>query len=100
MLTIYFLKEFPVYDNSEEHNENKEGDSDDEEKESDLPLSKKKMKKVQRLTVAELKQLVKKPEAVEVIFNYKCNITFINSYVVVGCYSYRSKIISCIKVIS
>lgn len=45
--------------------ENQEN-SDDEEKE-DQPLSKKKMKKIQRLTVAELKQLVKKPETVEVV---------------------------------
>ncbi|OAD72198.1 hypothetical protein PHYBLDRAFT_11425, partial [Phycomyces blakesleeanus NRRL 1555(-)] len=35
------------------------------EKEAEQALSKKKMKKMQRLTVAELKQLVKKPEAVE-----------------------------------
>lgn len=41
-------------------------DDDDENKDSDLPLSKKKLKKIQRLTVAELKQLVKRPEAVEV----------------------------------
>ncbi|KZP18309.1 DUF382-domain-containing protein [Athelia psychrophila] len=39
-----------------------EGDSDDEEKK---PLSKKKQRKMARLTVAELKQLVKKPEVVE-----------------------------------
>ncbi|KAI9356804.1 hypothetical protein BD770DRAFT_389323 [Pilaira anomala] len=57
-------EEFPVQENQEQ-TENKEGESDDEEKESDQPLSKKKLKKVQRLTVAELKQLVKKPEAVE-----------------------------------
>ena len=38
-----------------------EGDSDTEKK----PLSKKKARKVNRLTVAELKQLVKKPEVVE-----------------------------------
>ncbi|KAF9556170.1 DUF382-domain-containing protein [Agrocybe pediades] len=38
-----------------------EGDSDAEEK----PLSKKKARKMARLTVAELKQLVKKPEVVE-----------------------------------
>ncbi|KAG2196547.1 hypothetical protein INT47_010386 [Mucor saturninus] len=57
-------EEFPVLDNTEEQPQDKEGESD-EEHESDQPLSKKKMKKVQRLTVAELKQLVKKPEAVE-----------------------------------
>ena len=39
-----------------------EGDSDVEEKK---PLSKKKARKMNRLTVAELKQLVKKPEVVE-----------------------------------
>ena len=39
-----------------------EGDSDAEEKK---PLSKKKARKMNRLTVAELKQLVKKPEVVE-----------------------------------
>jgi splicing factor 3B subunit 2 len=39
-----------------------EGDSDSEEKK---PLSKKKARKMNRLTVAELKQLVKKPDAVE-----------------------------------
>ncbi|CAL1705351.1 unnamed protein product [Somion occarium] len=39
-----------------------EGDSDEEEKK---PLSKKKARKMNRLTVAELKQLVKKPEVVE-----------------------------------
>ena len=39
-----------------------EGDSDAEEKK---PLSKKKARKLNRLTVAELKQLVKKPEVVE-----------------------------------
>ncbi|KAI0683347.1 DUF382-domain-containing protein [Cytidiella melzeri] len=39
-----------------------EGDSDTEEKK---PLSKKKARKLNRLTVAELKQLVKKPEVVE-----------------------------------
>ncbi|KAH8106909.1 hypothetical protein BXZ70DRAFT_915574 [Cristinia sonorae] len=39
-----------------------EGDSDSEEKK---PLSKKKARKMNRLTVAELKQLVKKPEVVE-----------------------------------
>ncbi|GLB34521.1 putative DUF382-domain-containing protein [Lyophyllum shimeji] len=38
-----------------------EGDSDTEKK----PLSKKKQRKLARLTVAELKQLVKKPEVVE-----------------------------------
>jgi Domain of unknown function (DUF382) len=38
-----------------------EGDSDEEDK----PLSKKKARKMARLTVAELKQLVKKPEVVE-----------------------------------
>jgi splicing factor 3B subunit 2 len=38
-----------------------EGDSDTEKK----PLSKKKQRKMARLTVAELKQLVKKPEVVE-----------------------------------
>ncbi|KAK0496742.1 hypothetical protein EDD18DRAFT_1309277 [Armillaria luteobubalina] len=38
-----------------------EGDSDAEQK----PLSKKKQRKMARLTVAELKQLVKKPEVVE-----------------------------------
>ena len=38
-----------------------EGDSDAEEK----PISKKKARKMARLTVAELKQLVKKPEVVE-----------------------------------
>lgn len=54
-----------MLDNTEEQNVDKDGDSDDEDKDSDQPLSKKKMKKVQRLTVAELKQLVKKPEAVE-----------------------------------
>ncbi|CEP18779.1 hypothetical protein [Parasitella parasitica] len=56
-------EEFPVQDNTVEQNEI-EGDSDEEEKD-DQPLSKKKLKKVQRLTVAELKQLVKKPETVE-----------------------------------
>ncbi|KAJ3525333.1 hypothetical protein NM688_g8416 [Phlebia brevispora] len=39
-----------------------EGDSESEEKK---PLSKKKARKMNRLTVAELKQLVKKPEVVE-----------------------------------
>ncbi|TRM61252.1 hypothetical protein BD626DRAFT_405869 [Schizophyllum amplum] len=39
-----------------------EGDSDAEEKK---PLSKKKQRKLARLTVAELKQVVKKPEVVE-----------------------------------
>ncbi|KZT71349.1 DUF382-domain-containing protein [Daedalea quercina L-15889] len=39
-----------------------EGDSEGEEKK---PLSKKKARKMNRLTVAELKQLVKKPEVVE-----------------------------------
>ncbi|KAL1761329.1 hypothetical protein FB107DRAFT_255170 [Schizophyllum commune] len=39
-----------------------EGDSDAEEKK---PLSKKKQRKMNRLTVAELKQVVKKPEVVE-----------------------------------
>lgn len=39
-----------------------EGDSEAEEKK---PLSKKKARKMNRLTVAELKQLVKKPEVVE-----------------------------------
>ena len=38
-----------------------EGDSETEEKK---PLSKKKARKMNRLTVAELKQLVKKPEVV------------------------------------
>ena len=38
-----------------------EGDSEEEDK----PLSKKKARKMARLTVAELKQLVKKPEVVE-----------------------------------
>ncbi|KAL7312231.1 hypothetical protein PS15m_008018 [Mucor circinelloides] len=55
-------EEFPVQDNTVE--QDKEENSDDEEKD-DQPLSKKKMKKIQRLTVAELKQLVKKPETVE-----------------------------------
>lgn len=59
------IKEFPVYEKTNEA-ENPEADSDEEGKESDQPLSKKKMKKIQRLTVAELKQLVKKPESVEV----------------------------------
>jgi len=40
-----------------------EGDSDEEGEKK--PLSKKKARKLNRLTVAELKQLVKKPEAVE-----------------------------------
>lgn len=40
-----------------------EGDSDDEK--AAKPLSKKKARKMNRLTVAELKQLVKKPEIVE-----------------------------------
>lgn len=42
--------------------------SDGEEKKEteQQPLSKKKLKKLQRLSVAELKQLVKKPETVEV----------------------------------
>ncbi|KAF9001753.1 DUF382-domain-containing protein [Cyathus striatus] len=39
-------------------------DSDDDEKEK-KPLSRKKARKMNRLTVAELKQLVKKPEVVE-----------------------------------
>lgn len=56
-------QEFPVQDNTvEPENE----DNSDEEEKDDQPLSKKKMKKIQRLTVAELKQLVKKPETVEV----------------------------------
>jgi len=59
-----FHQEFPVQDNTVE--QDKEENSDDEEKD-DQPLSKKKMKKIQRLTVAELKQLVKKPETVEVL---------------------------------
>jgi hypothetical protein len=48
------------------------------------------MKKVQRLTVAELKQLVKKPEAVEVIEDFQnCHKFFlvIIYFLVVGCYS-------------
>ncbi|KAI0080549.1 DUF382-domain-containing protein [Panus rudis PR-1116 ss-1] len=40
-----------------------EGDSDEEKEKK--PLSKKKARKMNRLTVAELKQLVKKPEVVE-----------------------------------
>lgn len=39
------------------------GDSDDDKEKR--PLSKKKQRKINRLTVAELKQLVKKPEVVE-----------------------------------
>ena len=42
-----------------------EGDSDEEVEGEKKPLSKKKARKLNRLTVAELKQLVKKPEAVE-----------------------------------
>lgn len=41
-----------------------EGDSEDGEKES-KPVSKRKQRKMARLSVAELKQLVKKPEVVE-----------------------------------
>lgn len=44
--------------------ENDGNDSDTENK--DQALSKKKMKQLTRLSVAELKQLVSKPEAVEV----------------------------------
>ncbi|KAI7858546.1 hypothetical protein BDC45DRAFT_457485 [Circinella umbellata] len=42
-----------------------DSENEDENNQSDQPLSKKKLKKLQRLDVAELKQLVKKPEAVE-----------------------------------
>jgi splicing factor 3B subunit 2 len=48
--------------NTKDENEN---DNDEEEGE-DGPLSKKKMKKINRLSVAELKQLVDKPDVVEV----------------------------------
>lgn len=65
-----------MLENTEEQKEEKEGDSDDEDKDSDQPLSKKKMKKIQRLTVAELKQLVKKPEAVEVGLLFGKGYTF------------------------
>ena len=41
-------------------------DSDEENQEDGGPLSKKKLKKVSRLSVAELKQLVDKPDVVEV----------------------------------
>jgi splicing factor 3B subunit 2 len=41
-------------------------DSDADENEEGGPLSKKKLKKVSRLSVAELKQLVDKPDVVEV----------------------------------
>ncbi|KAI7900284.1 uncharacterized protein BX663DRAFT_477144 [Cokeromyces recurvatus] len=59
-------EEFPVQNNTTaQKEEGVEGDEDEEEKESDQPLSKKKLKKLQRLTVAELKQLVAKPEVVE-----------------------------------
>ncbi|KAI9476213.1 MAG: hypothetical protein EXX96DRAFT_639744 [Benjaminiella poitrasii] len=57
-------EEFPVHDNTTEQKEDADSDQD-EEKDSDQPLSKKKLKKIQRLTVAELKQLVTKPEVVE-----------------------------------
>ncbi|CDS03589.1 hypothetical protein LRAMOSA00991 [Lichtheimia ramosa] len=42
-----------------------QNEEDEDMEDSDQPLSKKKLKKLQRLTVAELKQLVKKPEVVE-----------------------------------
>ncbi|KAI8977254.1 hypothetical protein BDF20DRAFT_913602 [Mycotypha africana] len=63
-------EEFPVHDNSAATDRNKDDKDDDSDKEgeemdTDQTLSKKKMKKLQRLTVAELKQLVKKPEVVE-----------------------------------
>ncbi|KAI9599047.1 hypothetical protein BDF19DRAFT_381974 [Syncephalis fuscata] len=40
-------------------------DAEEDEEDEDEPLSKKKLKKINRLTVAELKQLVTKPEVVE-----------------------------------
>ena len=55
--------------------EDLDSENEDENNQSDQPLSKKKLKKLQRLDVAELKQLVKKPEAVEVRRNQKSKIT-------------------------
>ena len=52
--------------------------------------AKKKMKKIQRLTVAELKQLVKKPEVVEASMAYSCydlSHAYSLFYKVVGCNS-------------
>lgn len=47
-----------------------DSENEDENENDDQPLSKKKLKKLQRLSIAELKQLVKKPEVVEV--RWKC----------------------------
>lgn len=52
--------------NESSKDDEEEKDEDEEKEQGDQPLSKKKMKKLQRLSVAELKQLVKKPEVVEV----------------------------------
>ncbi|KDN45748.1 DUF382-domain-containing protein [Tilletiaria anomala UBC 951] len=50
---------------SDEEDLSDEDDSDREHENANKPLSKKKQKKIQRLTVAELKQLVAKPDVVE-----------------------------------
>lgn len=55
--------------NASEKDEENEEDEDEEKEGGEQTLSKKKLKKLQRLSVAELKQLVKKPEVVEVRFH-------------------------------
>ncbi|KAI8992560.1 hypothetical protein BDB01DRAFT_841760 [Pilobolus umbonatus] len=59
-------EDYPIRTADDQAEDKQNGGSEaEDEKEEEQPLSKKKLKKIQRLTVAELKQLVKKPEAVE-----------------------------------
>lgn len=58
-----------------------QNEEDEDMEDSDQPLSKKKLKKLQRLTVAELKQLVKKPEVVEVNLDLLCTYTYMLTHV-------------------
>lgn len=58
-----------------------QNEEDEDMEDSDQPLSKKKLKKLQRLTVAELKQLVKKPEVVEVNLDLLCTYAYTFTHV-------------------
>lgn len=70
--------------------------ADDEEDGEDGPLSKKKMKQINRLSVAELKQLVDKPDVVEVSYPLYRGTLFVMDtdvldIIVVGYFCIRSK---------
>ena len=84
-----------------EKNEDKSSDSDSDDDEPKEPvIGKKKLKKMNRLTVAELKQLVSKPEVVEVklINNYKYIYIFVNVHIYNNLrFHFNQKFISCIE---